>query len=139
MLQLGCMGYICLGTPLWGAYLTDLAKFEGTRLTPIRDSTAINIERALRDENFRNNQVSGLTRELRALGSQNPTIIALGNAVYKSLQRPDAVAQIKDSLGEDTQIVKVTHYSKATGIRHSDYVARVYEELRPIKFSASTH
>ncbi|WJY94131.1 hypothetical protein CFELI_02445 [Corynebacterium felinum] len=128
---------ICLGTRLWGAYITDLVKFDGDCVKPIRDSQASNIKKMLRNRDFLMVQVRGLCKELRQLGCTNPTIIALGNDVYDSLKDQrygECMTLLREALGEETKLLKVTHYSKATGISHSDYVARVYQELRDQAF-----
>ena len=122
----------CLGTPLWGSYITDLVKFENGELTPVRDSKAVNIKQRLRNEDFLHDQVEGLCVELSDLGCLNPTIVALGNDVHDALTRgrqESAFTKIQTSLGPGTRIIRIPHYSKAAGISHHDYVGRVYREL----------
>ena len=120
----------CCGTGLWGGYLTDLVKFDGDELTPFRSSKADPIIRRLRDPAFRQMQVSGLIKELEALGSRSPVVVALGNEVFSALNQTSSKQAISETLGGDTKILKVTHYSKAAGIRHSDYVAVVRKQIR---------
>lgn len=123
----------CLGTPLWGSYITDLVKFVDGVLSPVRDSKASNIERRLRVPEFLGEQVDGLCYELSRLGCENPTIVALGNAVYSALtsnREIQALVKLQQVLGDGTRINKVPHYSKAAAMSHHDYVARVYRALR---------
>lgn len=122
----------CLGTPLWGSYITDLVKFENGVLTPVRDSKAINIKQRLKDKDLLQDQVHGLCAELSDLGCVNPIIVALGNDVYNALtqgRNNPSFSMIKNSLGAETHIIRLPHYSKAAGISHHDYVAKVYQEL----------
>ena len=122
----------CLGTPLWGSYITDLVKFEDGVLTPVRDSKATNIKQRLRNQDFLRDQVHGLCTELSELGCVNPTIVALGNDVYNALtqgRNNQSFNTIRESLGTETRIIRLPHYSKAAGISHHNYVAKVYQEL----------
>lgn len=120
----------CCGTPLWGSYITDLVKFQGEELQPLRDSSSANVKKILRDEDFMMQQIRGLIAELSQLGCVNPILTAMGNVVFDAFKKPRVIKELKDHLGSDIKIIKVTHYSKAAGIRHSDYVAKVYGELR---------
>lgn len=120
----------CCGTTLWGGYLTDLVKFNGTTLEPLRDSNAAAVQRRLRCKDYLENQVRGLSVELRQLGSHNPVVVALGNAVYAALAAPSSLELLRTELGAGTRVVKLTHYSRAAGLAHSDYVATVYRQLR---------
>ncbi|WP_237201052.1 hypothetical protein [Rothia nasimurium] len=122
----------CLGTPLWGGYITDLVKFKDGKISPVRDSNSNNISKLLRNQDFLNEQIDGLCTELSELGCKNPTIVALGNAVFDALvNKNDGLPKKKilESLGNNTRLVRITHYSKATGISHHNYVAKVYQEL----------
>lgn len=120
----------CCGTPLWGCYITDLVKFnDAGALAPLRDSSSANMKKLLANHDFVAIQISGLIEELRELGAHNPTIVALGNDVHRALTRPTSAALLSSGLGHNTRIIKITHYSKAAGIRHSDYVGRVLGEL----------
>ena len=76
----------CCGTGLWGGYLTDLVKFDGDELTPFRSSKADPIIHRLRDPAFRQMQVTGLIKELEALDSRSPVVVALGNDVFQCLE-----------------------------------------------------
>lgn len=120
----------CCGTLLWGGYLTDLVKFAGTTLKPLRDSNAAAVQKQLANTEFLEHQVRGLCTELQELGSQDPVIVALGNAVYAALTKACSTEILRGELGQATRIVKLTHYSRAAGIAHSDYVAKVYRQLR---------
>lgn len=120
----------CCGTRLWGAYLTDLVKFVDGQLTPVRSSKAKPIKKRLRDEEFRNMQIQGLIDEINTLGVHDPTIIALGNDVHTYLTSPESKTMLQEGLGTHTVILKITSYSKAVVICHSDYVAKVFRELQ---------
>lgn len=121
---------LCCGTPLWGSYITDLVKFQDGKLESLRNSSSANVQKLLRDGEFLMEQVVGLGAELNALGCENPTLIAMGNVVFEALSKPGVIDELRAKLSSETRVVKVTHYSKAAGIRHHDYVARVYGELR---------
>lgn len=124
----------CCGTPMWGGYITDLVKIVDGRIQPIRNSQSKPIKKMLSDECFRTEQVNGLVEELQQLQVASPVIISLGNDVHNVLTRPTVRKRLNSQLGRDTRILKITHYSKAAAIRHSDYVARVYNELRTQSF-----
>lgn len=119
----------CAGTSLWGGYLTDLVKFDGSLVAPVRDSKAPVVAKMLRDATFRDEQIAGLITELRTLGSVSPVIVAFGNVVFEHLSAPDVLGQLRAELGVDTRVVRVTHYSKAAGIKRDEYVNRVRAAL----------
>lgn len=119
----------CCGTPLWGGYITDLVKMHRGVVQPVRNSSAAEVARLLRSSEFRRDQINGLVAELQLLGCSDPLIVSLGNDVHRVLSSLSVTDRLKEICGQGTRVVKVTHYSRATGIRFSDYVHRVYQEL----------
>lgn len=61
----------CFGTPLWGAFITDLVKFRDGELMPLRASAASEVKPLLRNHSFLAEQVEGLALVLEQLGSNS--------------------------------------------------------------------
>ena len=88
--------YALKGTELWGGYMTDIIK-------KYEELHSLSVIKHLRkypevvDEN-----IETFRKELKDLGTKNPTIIAFGNAAYSILKR---------HLKDEYKILKVYHYS----------------------------
>ena len=88
--------YALKGTELWGGYMTDIIKKH-------EELHSLSVVKHLRkypevvDEN-----IETFRKELKDLGTKNPTIIAFGNAAHSILKR---------KLKDEYKILKVYHYS----------------------------
>ena len=88
--------YALKGTELWGGYMTDIIKKH-------EELHSLSVVKHLRkypevvDEN-----IETFRKELKDLGTKNPTIIAFGNAAHSILTR---------HLKDEYKILKVYHYS----------------------------
>jgi hypothetical protein len=87
--------YALKGTPLWGAYMTDI----------IKDFDELDSKKVIaylkQNPDFEKANIDRFLCELKDIGSSRPTIVALGNATHKILLR-----NIRD-----LKIVKITHFS----------------------------
>jgi len=88
--------YALQGTPLWGAYMTDIIKdFEqkvsGKLMSFLR-----------KNPDFIKENISSFKQELCDIGALNPTLIALGKDSYDILHK---------NLQDEFRILRVTHYS----------------------------
>ena len=83
-------------TELWGGYMTDIIKDH----VELHGQTVVNYLNANPDVEEKN--IETFRKELKDLGTENPTIIAFGNEVYRILSR---------NLNNEFNIYKITHYS----------------------------
>ena len=88
--------YALQGTPLWGAYMTDIIKnFEqkvsGKLMSFLR-----------KNPDFTEENITSFKQELCDIGALNPTLIALGKDSYDILNK---------YLKDEFRIFRVTHYS----------------------------
>lgn len=115
-------------TRLWGSYMTDHVKYNVSGvLEPVADSdsNSDNLTNLLKNKEFMQIQVDGLIAELKTLGCSNPIIIAVGGKAYNGLNKKYIRTQLENQLGEDTQIIKVDHYSRSNAISDDKYVEKV--------------
>lgn len=90
--------YALQGTPLWGAYMTDL--FVG-----LHETDSAKVGKYIRENpEETNRQVNRLEKELSDIGAENPLIIAFGGKVYEVASK---------LLGDTYRVEKMTHYSHA--------------------------
>ena len=98
-----------VGTPLWGAYMTDLhptiVESNSGRVRPMRE----NVESAVRS----------LVDQAKLLGEVG-TIVCVGSKTYASVRRHEAMIQAE--LG-DISIVRIPHYSRANAGGHKHDVS----------------
>ena len=102
-------------TELWGGYMTDIIK-------KYEELHSLSVIKHLRkypevvDEN-----IETFRKELKDLGTKNPTIIAFGNAAYSILTR---------HLKDEYKILKVYHYSyfRINKERYREHVKNVVSE-----------
>ena len=102
-------------TELWGGYMTDIIKKH-------EELHSLSVVKHLRkypevvDEN-----IETFRKELKDLGTKNPTIIAFGNAAYSILTR---------HLKDEYKILKVYHYSyfRINKERYREHVKSVVSE-----------
>jgi hypothetical protein len=88
--------FATINTNLWGGYMTDIIKH-------YPELHGQNVVSFLRDNpDIEKKNIKIFREELKDLGTENPTIIAFGNAVYNILER---------NLGDQFYINKLTHYS----------------------------
>ncbi len=92
------------GTPLWGAYITDIIKdfderASGKMMAYLR-----------REKAFEKDNVAIFSRELNDLGAGRPKIIAFGGDAFRVLAR---------NMREELRVWKIPHYSKY--ISQEDY------------------
>ncbi len=88
--------YALQGTPLWGAYMTDIIK-------DFEEKGSKNLLSFLRkNPDFTKENISSFKQELRDIGALNPILIALGKDSYDILQK---------NLKDEFRILRVTHYS----------------------------
>ena len=107
--------YALKGTELWGGYMTDIIKKH-------EELHSLSVIKHLRkypevvDEN-----IETFRKELKDLGTKNPTIIAFGNAAYSILTR---------HLKDEYKILKVYHYSyfRINKERYREHVKNVVSE-----------
>ena len=107
--------YALKDTELWGGYMTDIIKKH-------EELHSLSVVKHLRkypevvDEN-----IETFRKELKDLGTKNPTIIAFGNAAHSILTR-----HLKDVY----KILKVYHYSyfRINKERYSEHVKSVVSE-----------
>jgi hypothetical protein len=83
-------------TELWGAYMTDIIK----DYPELHGQTVVNYLNANPDVEEKNIDI--FREELKDLGTENPTIIAFGNAAHSILTR---------NLNNEFNIFQVTHYA----------------------------
>jgi len=107
--------YALKDTELWGGYMTDIIKKH-------EELHSLSVVKHLRkypevvDEN-----IETFRKELKDLGTKNPTIIAFGNAAHSILTR---------HLKDEYKILKVYHYSyfRINKERYSEHVKSVVLE-----------
>ena len=107
--------YALKGTELWGGYMTDIIKKH-------EELHSLSVVKHLRkypevvDEN-----IETFRKELKDLGTKNPTIIAFGNAAHSILTR---------HLKDEFKILKVYHYSyfRINKKRYREHVKSVVSE-----------
>ena len=107
--------YALKDTELWGGYMTDIIKKH-------EELHSLSVVKHLRkypevvDEN-----IETFRKELKDLGTKNPTIIAFGNAAYSILTR---------HLKDEYKILKVYHYSyfRINKERYREHVKNVVSE-----------
>ena len=107
--------YALKGTELWGGYMTDIIKKH-------EELHSLSVVKHLRkypevvDEN-----IETFRKELKDLGTKNPTIIAFGNAAHSILKR---------KLKDEFKILKVYHYSyfRINKERYREHVKTVVSE-----------
>ena len=107
--------YALKDTELWGGYMTDIIKKH-------EELHSLSVVKHLRkypevvDEN-----IETFRKELKDLGTKNPTIIAFGNAAYSILTR---------HLNDEYKILKVYHYSyfRINKERYREHVKTVVSE-----------
>ena len=88
--------YALHGTPLWGAYMTDMIKdFEEKISGNVRTFL-------LENPSFVQQNIDFLKQELVDMGASNPIVIAFGRDTYRILRK---------HLKGEFNIFKVTHYS----------------------------
>jgi hypothetical protein len=88
--------YAVQGTPIWGAYMTDIIK-------DFEHKVSGKVEKYLRSHpEFAHQNIIRFKQELPEIGAKNPLLIAFGNATYKIL---------KANLNDEFNICKVSHYS----------------------------
>ena len=83
-------------TELWGGYMTDIIKDH----PELNGQTVVDYLNANPDVEDKN--IETFRKELKDIGTENPTIIAFGNEVYRILSR---------NLNNEFNIYKVTHYA----------------------------
>ena len=107
--------YALKDTELWGGYMTDIIKKH-------EELHSLSVVKHLRkypevvDEN-----IETFRKELKDLGTKNPTIIAFGNAAHSILKR---------KLKDEFKILKVYHYSyfRINKERYREHVKSVVSE-----------
>ncbi|BAM46694.1 hypothetical protein [Amphibacillus xylanus] len=118
-------------TILWGAYMTDLIKFqEDGTLAPVADSKSNSdyLKTLLNNKDFMEIQINGLIDELKLLGCKDPIIAAVGGISYSKLNSKTYKDKLIEEFGPNTKIVRVPHYSNTnTQIDDNDYTS--YREL----------
>jgi hypothetical protein len=88
--------YALKGTPLWGAYMTDIIK-------DFEEKTSGNVIGYLRkSKQFERDNIEAFKAELKDLGVSAPTLIAFGRGAFEILNR---------HLGQDYGIWRLPHYS----------------------------
>ncbi|NLC55072.1 MAG: hypothetical protein GX769_04240 [Erysipelothrix sp.] len=123
-------------TPLWGAYMTDLIKFNRDgKVEPVADSDSDsnNLNDLMSDVDFMNIQVKGLINELKLLESINPTIVAVGGAAFSQLNKKVVKDKLKKELGPNTNILKIDHYSRSNTVSDAVYVEKIKAVTNLIK------
>lgn len=105
--------YALRGTEFWGGYLTDIIKdFE-------KKVSGKMMSYPRRNPQFEEENVLIFREELAGIGSDSPTLVALGGDSFKILQR---------NLGDEYPILRAPHYSMY--ISKEDYRKR-FEQLHP--------
>ena len=107
--------YALKDTELWGGYMTDIIKKH-------EELHSLSVVKHLRkypevvDEN-----IETFRKELKDLGTKNPTIIAFGNAAHSILKR---------KLKDEYKILKVYHYSyfRINKERYREHVKSIVSE-----------
>lgn len=115
---------------LSGAYITDLVKFNGEKLEGIVNSSSCVIDWFLKNkEGFREQQVNGLIKELKLLGSENPLIVCLGNVVFSAINHKESIKKLK-AIWPGLRIIKITHYSKSVRKTLAEYRNTAKDQLK---------
>jgi len=105
--------YALIGSPFWGAYMTDIIKdfdqkASGKVMSFLRSNKSFEKENA---QLFR--------KEINDLGSQNPTLIAFGNDVHTILTR---------NFPNEYKIFKIPHYSNyGSKEKYREEVSRILQ------------
>ena len=102
-------------TELWGGYMTDIIKDHVGK-------NANEVKNYLRDNTgVEEKNIETFRKELKDLGTKNPTIIAFGNAAHSILTR---------HLKDEYKILKVYHYSyfRINKDRYREHVKSVVSE-----------
>lgn len=116
---------------LWGAYMTDLIKFNTQgELTSIEDSNSISEEmnKYIKDTAFMQTQINGLIDELTLLGTENPVIFCVGDKVHAQLNKKERLNELRRQFGEQTKVIKLPHYSSASAIARN--TSRYHEHVQ---------
>lgn len=100
------------GTPIWGAYITDILEMEET------DSSCV-MKRVKNEPEWVMENVQRLRHELSLLGGK-PVLVAVGNDAYWLLQ---------EHFDGDYDIAKVPHYASRAANNKDEYRALVAELL----------
>ena len=101
-------------TELWGGYMTDIIK-DHVELHGHTVRSYLNENPDVEDKN-----IETFRKELKDLGTENRTIIAFGNEVYRILSR---------NLNKEFNIFRVTHYSHRINIENYRDEMRKIEEI----------
>lgn len=89
--------YALRGSPFWGAYMTDIIK----NFDQKESGKVISYLRTYKQFEEKNIQI--FRKEMKDIGADNPTVIALGNDAYMILNR---------KFKNEYKILKIPHYSK---------------------------
>lgn len=118
------------GTKLWGAYITDLIKYNRDGdIEAFEDSNsdADELNALISDKSYMDIQISGLIEELKILEVCNPEIYVIGSKVYIELKNYEEV--LKEALGVETKIVQLPHYSRANSVSDETYIKKIHEKI----------
>ena len=107
-------------TELWGGYMTDIIKDH----VELHGQTVVNYLNANPDVEEKNIEI--FRGELKDLGTENPTIIAFGNEVYRILSR---------NLNNEFNIFQVTHYSYQ-GLTKEDFRDEIKSLIERIQMNS---
>ena len=107
-------------TELWGGYMTDIIKDH----VELQGQTVVNYLNANPEVEEKNIEI--FRDELKDLGSENPTIIAFGNAAHNILT---------NNLNNEFNIFQVTHYSYQ-GLTKEDFRNEIKSLIERIQINS---
>lgn len=117
---------------LWGSYMTDLVKFNRSGVIEAyaeSNSGNQNFNKFLTETD--QIQIDGLIQELQTLGMKNPIIACVGSKCFQKMNRKKTTRKLKLTLGEDTKIIFLPHYSRSNTISDENYVKKIECQLKP--------
>ena len=109
--------YALTGTPLWGAYMTDVIK-------DFIEPKAQNVKQFLdQNKHVKDANIESFCKEIEELNVNDPTLFALGNDVFDILN---------EYLDKKFRIIKLTHYAWQNS--KENYRTRIMSELKNNNF-----
>lgn len=106
-------------TPIWGAYMTDIIK-------DFEEVVSGKLMKFLRDNpGFEKRNIESFIEELKFIGADNPTLVAIGSDSFKIMNR---------NLGKKIKIIKIPHYANySSKEKFREQVLDVLKKLKNIE------
>lgn len=118
------LGYALYNTSAWGGIMLDLmCRDKNGDFLGFPESKSNVAASELKDENMAKLQLEGVIKILQYFNSKNPRIICLGGDVYQNMNKYKNL--VVENLGNETQIIKATHYATTTGKSHNEFINEI--------------